>query len=133
MKKFLLFSTFFMVLAWSQTAFSQAFTFTSGQLTYNETFDVMGATGTTYPTGWTGVRYAGSGTIGAILTPVAGNGSGNSGAVYNVGTTAVDERALGTLASGSTMPRIGAFFVNNTGGNIAQVSLSGIMEQWRSG
>lgn len=122
-----------MLLTWSQTANSQAFTFTSGQLTYNEVFDGMGATGTTYINGWTGVRYAGTGTIGAVLTPVVGDGSGNSGGVYNAGTTGIDERALGTLGSGSTSPRMGASFLNSTSATIAQISLTGVMEQWRSG
>jgi len=133
MKNLLLILSSFLLMTWSQTVKAQAFTFTAGQLTYNQNFDVMGATGTTYPTGWTGVRYAGTGTIGAVLTPVVGDGSGNSGAVYNAGTTGAGERALGTLASGSTVPRMGASFLNSTGSNISQVSLAGVMEQWRTG
>ena len=132
MKNLLLIIVSFILLTWSQTANAQAFTFTSGQLTYNESFDGMGATGTTHITGWTGVRYTGTGTIGAVLAPVAGDGSGNSGSVYNVGTTGAGERALGTLASGSTVPRMGASFLNSTGSTIAQINLTGVMEQWRS-
>ncbi len=133
MKKLLLIIVSFVFISWGQSVFAQAFTFTSGQLTYNEAFDGMGATGTAYLTGWTAVRASGSGTVGATLTLVANNGSANSGGVYNVGTDAATDRAFGTLASGSTVPSMGAFFTNNTGGNISQLSLSGVMEQWRSG
>ena len=132
MKKLLFFIVSFLILAWCQNVRAQAFTFTSGQLTYNENFDGMGAAGTTYLNGWSGARYAGTGAIGPLPLVVT-DGSANSGAVYNVGTTGVDERALGTLGSGSTVPRIGAFFTNSTGSTISQVSLSGVMEQWRSG
>jgi len=132
MKKLLLLVVSFVLLAWSQTLYAQAFTFTSGQLTYNETFDGMGSTGTTYLTGWSGARYAGTGTLGPLPLVVT-DGSANSGAVYNVGATGIEERALGTLGSGSTIPRMGAFFTNSTGSSISQVTLSGVMEQWRSG
>lgn len=97
-----------------------------------ENFDVMGAT-TNYPTGWTGLRYAGTGTIGQVLNPTVNNGSGNSGAIYNVGTTGASDRALGTLASGSTFPRFGTGFQNNTGVTVTSISLAGFMEQWRTG
>ncbi len=114
-------------------AFSQAFTFAPGQLSYSENFDGMGATGTTYLTGWTAIRFSGTGTVGAVLAMVAGDGSGNSGNVYNVGTAGSDERAFGSLASGSTVPQMGASYLNNTGASIIQLDLTGVMEQWRSG
>lgn len=133
MKKFLIaLSIFAFVISFK--AYSQvAHTFTSSSLTYTQNFDIMGATGTDYPTGWNGIRYAGSGTVGATLAPVVGNGSANSGAVYNLGTTGEDERALGTLASGSTHPAFGAVFFNNTNNTITTLNLSGVMEQWRTG
>lgn len=100
---------------------------------YSENFDGMGATGTSYPTGWTGLRYGGSGTKDAILNPAVSDGSSSSGGIYNVGTTGNSDRALGTLSSGTTVPAFGASFVNNTGSNIVSFSFSGYSEQWRSG
>ncbi|HPT04756.1 MAG TPA: hypothetical protein PLG86_06415, partial [Bacteroidales bacterium] len=78
--------------------FSQAYTFTAGNLTYNENFDAMGPTGTTYLPGWTGVRFAGTGAIGQTLTLIVSDGSGSnlSGGVYNAGTTDATDRAMGT-------------------------------------
>ena len=100
---------------------------------YTQNFDVMGATGTTYPTDWTGIRAGGTGTANQILTLTANNGSTTSGGAYNVGTTAATERALGSLASGSTFPSIGASFKNTTGALISKISIAGVMEQWKSG
>lgn len=109
-----------------------AHTFTGSSLTYNQNFDGMGATGTAYPTGWTGQRAAGSGTNGALLNPIATDGSAFSGAVYNVGAAGSSDRALATLASGSTAPAMGAAFVNGTGSTITSLNIAGFLEQWRS-
>ena len=100
---------------------------------YDELFDGMGATGTTYVPGWTGLRFAGSGTVNATLSPVVDNGSSTSGNVFNVGTTGAADRALGSLASGTTVPRFGAAFKNTAGAVITQLALTGFMEQWRAG
>ncbi|MBD0279540.1 MAG: choice-of-anchor J domain-containing protein, partial [Flavisolibacter sp.] len=100
---------------------------------YSEDFDVMGSTGTSLPTGWTAIRIAGTGTIGQTLAPVVSNGSNNAGGIYNAGTTGSADRALGTLASGSTTPAFGISFINNTGTTITDFLLSGFSEQWRTG
>src|SRR5262245_61309978 len=104
------------------SSFAQAFTFTSGNLTYNENFDSMG-TGSppSYVTGWTAVRAAGTGTALQTLTPATTDGSTNAGNVYSAGTAAATDRAFGTLASGTTIPSFGASFLNNTGGRITNI------------
>jgi hypothetical protein len=100
---------------------------------YNENFDVMGST-TSYPAGWTGIRFAGTGTpANATLTPVVSAGTSNTGGIHNVGAVAAVDRALGTLASGATIPAFGVSFVNNTGSAITGFSISGVHEQWRTG
>lgn len=99
---------------------------------HNENFDSMGSAGTTFVTGWTAIRAAGTGTALATLTMAVDDGTANSGNVYNLGTTATTERAFGTLASGSTIPAFGASFINNTGSTVAAVSISAVMEQWRA-
>lgn len=116
-----------------KTTFSQAFSFAPGQLTYSENFDAMGAAGTSYLTGWTAIRSAGTGTVGATLTMGVSSGTSNSGNVYNAGSTGAADRAFGSLASGTTIPRFGASYLNNTGATIVQVAFTGVMEQWRSG
>ncbi|MCY0978971.1 T9SS type A sorting domain-containing protein [Chryseobacterium wangxinyae] len=88
---------------------------------------------TTLPAGWNAVRDSGTGTIGQVLAPVVDNGSANSGAVYSVGAASAADRALGTIASGSTVPAFGAQFSNNTGSAITSVSISFTEEQWRTG
>ncbi len=98
--------------------------------TYKQNFDGMEG-GTTLPTGWTAIRFAGSGAANATLVPTVSDGSGNSGNIYNVGTTGEPDRALGTLASGSTVPAFGASFRNNTGSVLGSLSVSGNSEQWR--
>ncbi|MBD0284064.1 MAG: hypothetical protein ICV79_01415, partial [Flavisolibacter sp.] len=100
---------------------------------YSEDFDVMGTAGISLPTGWTAIRIAGTGTVGQALAPAVSNGSSNAGGIYNVGTTGSADRALGTLASGSTTPAFGFSFTNNTGTIITDFSLSGFSEQWRTG
>lgn len=133
MKKTFTLLTIVLFLGWSAKVLAQAFTFAPGQLTYTESFDGMGAAGTNFINGWTAIRHAGSGTIGDVLPLVVTDGSANAGAIYNVGTTGADDRAFGSLASGTTVPRFGAVFQNNTGSGITAIELTGIMEQWRSG
>lgn len=111
----------------------QAFNFTSGNLSYSENFDSMGASGTTYINGWTALRGGGSGTYGQTLTLGVNDGVTSTGGAYNVGTASASDRAFGTLASGSVFPFIGASFTNSTGGVITNFSLSGFSEQWKSG
>lgn len=100
---------------------------------YTQNFDGMGAAGTTFPNDWTGIRAAGTGTANQTLTLVVTDGATTSGGVFNVGTATATERALGTLASASTIPAIGATFKNTTGALISKISLAGVMEQWKSG
>ncbi|WP_400191920.1 T9SS type A sorting domain-containing protein [Hymenobacter sp. B81] len=100
---------------------------------YTENFDVMTAGGTTYPDGWTGIRLSGTGVANETLAPVISDGNSTSGAVYNVGTTNANDRALGSIASGSTVPVFGAVFSNQTGAAITQLFVAGRAEQWRSG
>ena len=92
----------------------------------------MGAAGTNFINGWTTIRHAGSGTIGDVLPLVVTDGSANAGAIYNVGTTGADDRAFGSLASGSTVPQFGAVFQNNACSENTAIELTAVMKQWRS-
>ena len=99
---------------------------------YTENFDSMGPSGTSYPAGWSGVRYAGTGATGP-LTPGVTAGTATTGGLYNVGTAGDSDRALGTLASGTTVPRFGLQLMNNSGSTYDQITFSGVSEQWRTG
>jgi hypothetical protein len=104
-------------------SWGQAFNFTAGNLTYIESFDVMGSGGTALITGWESTD----------ATIAVNTGTTTSGGVYNIGSSGDADRAIGTIASGSISPRFGANFTNNTGTEITQVDFAGVMEQWRSG
>jgi hypothetical protein len=60
-------------------------------------------------------------------------GSSTSGGMYNVGASGETDRALGSLAAGSTVPRFGVQFQNTSGETFTDVQLGGVTEQWRSG
>lgn len=100
---------------------------------YQENFDSLGATGTTLPAGWTAFRWSGSGATGAPITPGITAGTANSGGIYNTGAAGDPDRALGTLASSSTVPVFGLQLLNNTGQDIHALYFTGTLEQWRSG
>jgi hypothetical protein len=102
---------------------------------YSENFDGMGTTTATYPAGWAGIRYAGTGAANGALTPAVLTSTSNSGTVYSAGplTGTATDRAIGTLASGSTAPAFGAAFVNNTGATVTTLTMAAREEQWRIG
>lgn len=120
--------------------------------TYTQNFDTLPASGTftlsgtgavlvsldaapisaTGLAGWTFSKYAGSGTTTAPLFAVS-NGGSNSGSVYSFGTGTDADRALGSLASGSTVSRFGLTLTNTTGQTITQFTLTFTGEQWRRG
>ena len=80
--------------------------------------------------GWSLAKYDGTGTV-ALLRVDAGTST--SGSIYSYGTGTSTDRALGSLSSGTTIPRFGVTLVNNTGQTITQFTLSYTGEQWRRG
>jgi len=96
---------------------------------YSNNFDALGPTGTSYDAGWAAVRLS----DGAVVSLSVSTGSSTAGGMYNVGMAADPDRALGCLASSSTVPRFGARLQNATGALITHLTLSGVMEQWRTG
>jgi predicted extracellular nuclease len=130
-----------------------AFVTPSGQVSYAggsylQNFDTLPASGTFTLTangplalnaapinasglgGWTFAKYDGTGTV-ALFRVEAGTGT--SGAIYSYGTGTATDRALGSLASGSTISRFGATLINSTGLPISEFTLSYTGEQWRGG
>lgn len=61
------------------------------------------------------------------------HGSRNNGETYSYGAINSNDRALGSIASGTNVPSFGITFENNTGSDIATVNVSFVGEQWRSG
>ncbi len=97
---------------------------------YQQNFDALG-TDTSWLDGWSGVNIVPS--PATPLTLGITTGSTTSGGLYNVGSTDDPDRALGSLAAGSVVPRFGAQFQNISGKDYTGIQLDGVMEQWRSG
>ncbi len=95
-----------------------------------ETFNTLAASGTNVA--WTDNSTI-AGWYASRTAYNAGTGSSNTGALYSLGTAAGD-RALGSVASGSTNEiYFGVRFVNSTGGTITSLDISYVGEQWRNG
>ncbi len=84
--------------------------------------------------GWYVAKIAGDGgTLGNAPTSISpNNGSGQSGLVYNYGTTGDPDRALGLLASGSNTMSMGALIKNDSAQTFTGLTFSFTSEFWRS-
>lgn len=98
---------------------------------YAQSFDSL--TSTTWVNdgtlaGWNLFRTAGS------VSLIVGNGSSNTGGLYSFGSTGSTDRALGSIASGSTGANtIAVAFTNNTGVTLTGFTAGYDGEQWRNG
>jgi predicted extracellular nuclease len=104
---------------------------TSAGTPYTQTFDTLASTGTSFllPTGW---FFAEAGANANALYS-AGTGSSNAGDTYSFGAAGSPERAFGGVQSGSLIPTIGAWFVNDTGITLTRLGIAYTGEQWRLG
>lgn len=99
-----------------------------------ENFDALASTGT-------GIAWTDNSTIpgwySTRATYNSGTGSSNTGALYSfgvAGTNPVSDRALGSVASGSTLTVYqAARLTNSTGATITSLDISYVGEQWRNG
>ncbi len=109
---------------------------------YSQNFNSLAISGANNPwqdnatlPGW----YAGKsnkGTPDGFAKYTAGTGSDNAGALYSFGATGSPERALGSLASGNANVgniAYGVRFANDTGTDIASITITYTGEQWRNG
>lgn len=98
--------------------------------TTTQNFDTLansGTTNTTYPTG-----FAANATNGIDYR--AGTGSDNAGDIYSFGAATTTERALGSLASGSTgTVTFGGCITNTSGASFGSIAIAYTGEQWREG
>jgi len=85
----------------------------------------------TFPSGW-GLEEAGSGSS-ANGFYRAGTGSSGAGDARSFGAANSQERAFGSVGSGSVRPTLGFGFTNNTSNTITQMNISYVGEQWRTG
>ena len=72
--------------------------------------------------GWYGAKIAGTGTSATDL--LANAGATSTGTLYSFGITNDVNRALGTIATGTTAMAFGALIKNDTGGTITNVKVS---------
>ena len=98
---------------------------------YTQNFNTLVKTGTasTLPAGWLLLETG----TNANATYTAGTGSSNSGDTYSFGIDAADDRALGTVQSGSLVSSFGVAFTNITGGAITSLKIAYLGEHWRLG
>src|SRR5215475_9426988 len=118
----------------SSSALTNGGSITALGVPVTENFDTLATTGTnitwtdnsTIP-GWYSTR----------TTYNSGTGSSNTGALYSFGVAGTNpdtDRALGSVASGSTGTVFqAARLTNNTGGTITSLDISYVGEQWRNG
>jgi trimeric autotransporter adhesin len=99
--------------------------------TYTQDFNSMGPTGTELPEGWSGFNVKTDPP--SPLTLGVTHGTTTSGGLYNVGAAGDGDRALGSLATGTVVPRFGAQFLNTSDEAYTALQLGGVMEQWRRG
>ncbi|HEX2607154.1 MAG TPA: CehA/McbA family metallohydrolase [Flavisolibacter sp.] len=98
---------------------------------FNTLVSTTSGTFNTLPDGWGIYEVGTSGSADGRYA--ANNGSSNAGNTYSYGNDGEADRALGTLASGSNAPTIGAIFFNETDATINSVTISFTLEQWRFG
>ncbi len=80
--------------------------------------------------GWSFSNYAGSSGNSVLIL---GKGGENQGGAYSYGTLPGADRALGLLASGTSISRFGAIVQNNTSVTLTQFTLSYTGEHYRHG
>jgi autotransporter-associated beta strand protein len=129
-------------LAGCPSAIFGSVSYTGG--TYIENFDTLlntGSAGGQFPTpvgtqatipgltAWDGAKVAGNATA---MSFFASPGSSATGALYSFGAAASGERALGAVASGTSVGAFGVQIVNNSTFTMTSFSLSFTAEQWRS-
>ncbi|MCX6946357.1 MAG: IPT/TIG domain-containing protein, partial [Verrucomicrobia bacterium] len=90
----------------------------------------LGAITTNTVNGWYGAKIAGTGTSATDL--LANAGTTSTGTLYSFGNANDTNRALGTIATGTTTMAFGALIKNDTGGTITNVKVSFTAEFWRS-
>lgn len=121
--------TFVAVIAlFAFTGYAQAtpIQLTAFGIPYDQNFNTLAMSGTssTLPNGWAM----------STATYTADTGSSTTGGMKSYGSTGSSERALGSLASGTTGTLFyGAEFQNKTGGIIDSLDIIYTGEQWRRG
>ncbi len=117
-------------------AWSAAIPMTGASGSYTQNFDSLPASGAF--TLQTIQRFLAGGLLEPVPLPLVSQllemGARNSGGIYSFGTGTNTDRALGSVASGtSDSIAYGAYFVNNTQSTITSVSIGYTGEQWRNG
>jgi methionine-rich copper-binding protein CopC len=102
--------------------------------TYTQDFNALDTTTTpsgNLPTGWFIYEKGTSAAVDQLYVGSAGaSGTGN---VYSYGSAGSNDRALGSVTSGTNAPKYGVAFTNNTGAAITSFTINFTLEQWRVG
>ncbi|WP_448272616.1 DUF4347 domain-containing protein [Nostoc sp. DSM 114160] len=99
--------------------------------TYSQNFNTLAASGTSIA--WTNDSTI-SGWYSTRTNYITGTGSNNTGGLYSFGSANNADRALGSVASGTTGTiYYGLRLQNNTGSTITNLQVGYTGEQWRNG
>lgn len=101
---------------------------------YTQNFDTLATTtaeSSTLPAGFQ-IAETGSSSSTVDGNYIGGTGSDTTGDTYSFGLAGSNDRALGTLLSGSNAPLFGAVFTNGLGSTITALTFDFAGEQWRS-
>lgn len=147
MNKWPLFLTFFLIDLNSYAQFS-AIAYTTAGTSYEQNFNQLPSSGSfnltgkgphaldqpplSLPTlsGWQLLQISGSQSNTNILS---GTGSGTGSGIYSYGLSGNNNRALGTLASGTGVYAFGVVFENLTGSILNKIQIHYKATQWRKG
>jgi uncharacterized protein len=100
---------------------------------YNQDFDILSNSTLTPTQAWTDNSTI-EGWYASRTTYIVNNGSSNSGQLYSYGTIGSNERALGSVSSGTSgTVFFGAAFANGSSQTINSFSVAYTGEQWRDG
>jgi hypothetical protein len=105
---------------------------------YTQSFDTLASSGTANTwtdnstlRGWYASKTSGGTSVSSYQ---ASTGTGITGAIYSFGASGSSERALGSLASGTTGNlAYGVRLLNDTGASVSNLIVSYTGEQWRNG
>jgi hypothetical protein len=114
-------------------AVAQPVSVTTLNVPYTQDFNTLANTSASnvLPAGWfileTGTGAAANGSY------IFGVGTSTAGDTYSFGLAGSTERALGTIRSGTVIPRVGFAFTNQSGSTITALQIAYQGEQWRLG
>ncbi len=115
-------------------SFAQTTGFSLTTTTYQQNFNTLDSNATNsanLPLGWGIYETGTSASVNQMYR--SGAGTSNAGDTYSFGTAGNNDRALGSMGSGTLKSNFGIKFINNTTAALTAVTVTINGEQWRAG